>query len=288
MTNDVQPRPPAEPRERLAASTTPAAGPARRPSRKTSRHRVASSSLCSNFSRRRFFRIARSRNSIAAHVTVLNRRRLRMWMMIGIDTSSSPAATNAGVTKESGEDDGRYRSTSRSQDFGDSGLQEGEPAFTPPSCTPDAYSAFDASPHRWPGTPLSATSSGSPLFMRVKSMCIPRQSFCRSSVNAASCSRYALAQRPRLGQQLAHLLQPLNSVVSSNGNSISAGSRIWNAMISCFLYRRWRRPFLMLRHVVEEVGQDHDQAAVVQLLGDLVEDLAGVGLVPAAGRAAAR
>ena len=78
---------------------TPADGPAPDRAAPGVRKRVTSRSHCSNRSRRRFFRIARSRNSIAAQETVLKRRRLRMWMMIGSAASSSPATAKPGLRR---------------------------------------------------------------------------------------------------------------------------------------------------------------------------------------------
>src|SRR4051812_12567884 len=96
MTNTLTPLRP--PMSAIVGFSHPSGRARAIPSNNTTAHRVASSSHCSNRSRRRFFFIARSRNSIAAHVTVLNRRRFRMWMMIGIDTAASPAATKPQVT----------------------------------------------------------------------------------------------------------------------------------------------------------------------------------------------
>ena len=82
---------------------------------------------------------------------------------------------------------------------------------------------------------LSVTSSISPLFMRVKSMCIPRHIFFSSSVNVFNCSRYP-SRRARGSVSSSPICsRPLNSVTSSKGNSTSVGSRIWNTIDSCFL-----------------------------------------------------
>ena len=52
--------------------------------------RIASRSHCSIRIRRRFLRIAASRNRIAAHGTSRNFRRFSRWIMIGTDAAASP------------------------------------------------------------------------------------------------------------------------------------------------------------------------------------------------------
>src|SRR5678815_5759377 len=125
MTKTLRPvRPPRPASERFSHASGRASA---MPSRNTTRHRVASNTHCSNRRRRRFFFIARSRKSIAAHVTVLNRRRLRMWMMIGIETAASPAQKKAQVTKpiaSTAETPNAIRSSNRLFNAGGPGRKE--------------------------------------------------------------------------------------------------------------------------------------------------------------------
>ena len=65
--------------------------------------RTASRSHCSIRIRREFFRIAASRNRIAAHGISRNLRRFSRWMMIGSDAAARPAEQ-----REVGEAEGQH------------------------------------------------------------------------------------------------------------------------------------------------------------------------------------
>src|SRR5690349_17213404 len=88
------------PRAAMVGLSHPSGRASARPIRKISRQRQARRSHCSNFKRRRFFRMAWRRYSMAAQWTTLNRRRLRMWMMIGMDARRVPATANQGEMKK--------------------------------------------------------------------------------------------------------------------------------------------------------------------------------------------
>jgi len=96
------------------------------------------------------FFIARRRNSIAAQRTILNRRRLSKMDEDGIETRPSPAHRNSGDMKRC-EDRPKIHSTTHDA-VTDAGGTRGEEA-------------------------AEGTSSESPLFIREKSMCIPRHIF---------------------------------------------------------------------------------------------------------------
>ena len=131
--------------------------------------------------------------------------------------------------------------------------------------------------------PLSATSSGSPLFMRVKSMCIPRHSFCRSAVNSANCSRYPSRSARGSVSSSPASSSPLNSVVVLERELDLLRVEDLEHHHLVLLVAQVAQALLDAFDVVEEVAEQDDQAAVVQLLGQLVEDPPGVGLLAAAG-----
>jgi hypothetical protein len=60
--------------------------------RATMAQRVKRRMSCSSRIRRVFCRWAASRKRIAAQTTILKRRRLSRWMMIGTETAAAPAA----------------------------------------------------------------------------------------------------------------------------------------------------------------------------------------------------
>src|SRR5687767_12577007 len=111
-----------------------------------------------------------------------------MWMMMGIDASAKPATKNAGVTKPA--------AARQELPVASCQLPENENAETTTSVL------LLLATNNWQLATLhlmladlvarkllNVTSSGSLLFMRVKSTCMPRQIRLSSSVKLFNCSR---------------------------------------------------------------------------------------------------
>ena len=113
------------------------------------------------------------------------------------------------------------------------------------------------------------------------SRCPPiRARACRRSSAVLSASRYCSRTTDGTAITSSPLSRSRNRAARSKGNVSSSGSMTWKTMTSVPRNRKCRSPSTTRAGIVEQIGDEHHHAALGDPVGELVQRLRHVRLVP--------